>query len=83
MNLFKWSYTIIIIIISDTLYYTNYTNIIKNKELQMRYEPYRMAKIEELPEIAHRRAIAAVDWVVSLAEIADITDTEDKVIKNA
>lgn len=44
----------------------------------MRYEPYRMARIDELPQIAHRRAIAAVDWVDSLAELADITDTEDK-----
>lgn len=45
----------------------------------MRYEPYRMARIDELPQIAHRRAIAAVDWVDSLTEIADLTDTEDKV----
>ncbi|KJH40560.1 Ligand-binding domain of nuclear hormone receptor [Dictyocaulus viviparus] len=45
----------------------------------MRYEPFRMARTEELSEIAHRRAIAAVDWVNSLTEIADVQDTEDKV----
>lgn len=38
-----------------------------------------MAQLDELPQIAHRRAMAAVDWVDSLAELADITDTEDKV----
>lgn len=45
----------------------------------MRYEPFRMARTEELSEIAHRRAIAAVDWVDSLTEIAELQDTEDKV----
>lgn len=48
----------------------------------MQYKPIRMAKIEELPEIAHRRAIAAVDWVDSLSELANVTDTEDKVAIN-
>uniref|UniRef100_A0A1I7V9P2 NR LBD domain-containing protein n=1 Tax=Loa loa TaxID=7209 RepID=A0A1I7V9P2_LOALO len=46
---------------------------------KIRYEPYRMAQLDELPQIAHRRAMAAVDWVDSLAELADITDTEDKI----
>lgn len=53
--------------------------ILDGRRTEMRYEPYRMARIEELPQIAHRRAIAAVDWVDSLTEIADLTDTEDKV----
>uniref|UniRef100_A0A0K0D6X7 NR LBD domain-containing protein n=1 Tax=Angiostrongylus cantonensis TaxID=6313 RepID=A0A0K0D6X7_ANGCA len=38
-----------------------------------------MARTEELSEIAHRRAIAAVDWVDSLTEIAELQDTDDKV----
>ena len=35
----------------------------------MCYEPSRMAKPEELSKIAHRGAIAAVDWVESLMEL--------------
>ncbi|VDK59981.1 unnamed protein product [Anisakis simplex] len=53
--------------------------ILDGRRTEMRYEPYRMARIDELPLIAHRRAIAAVDWVDSLTEIADLTGTEDKV----
>ncbi|XGW31674.1 hypothetical protein V3C99_010101 [Haemonchus contortus] len=49
------------------------------RRTEMRYEPFRMARTEELSEIAHRRAIAAVDWVDSLTEIAELQDTEDKV----
>ncbi|KAF7633604.1 Nuclear hormone receptor family member nhr-31 [Meloidogyne graminicola] len=39
------------------------------KRTEMNYEPYRMAKPEELSKIAHRGAIAAVDWVESLMEL--------------
>jgi hypothetical protein len=48
--------------------------------MQMCYEPMRMARAEELPRIAHRGAIAAVDWVESLAEMIDcaLLDTADK-----
>ncbi|VDD95733.1 unnamed protein product [Enterobius vermicularis] len=53
--------------------------ILNGRRTEMQYKPIRMAKIEELPEIAHRRAIAAVDWVDSLSELANVTDTEDKV----
>ncbi|CAD6197497.1 unnamed protein product [Caenorhabditis auriculariae] len=54
------------------------------RRMEMRYEPFRMARTEELSVIAHRRAIAAVDWVDSLTEIADAVETEDKValVKN-
>lgn len=45
----------------------------------MGYEPYRLAKAEELPKIAHRGALAAVDWVESLVEIGESIDTKDKV----
>ena len=47
----------------------------------MCYEPYRMAKPEELSKIAHRGAIAAVDWVESLMELVNdsiIINTSDK-----
>ncbi|GMT22491.1 hypothetical protein PFISCL1PPCAC_13788, partial [Pristionchus fissidentatus] len=51
---------------------------------EMAYEPFRMAKVEDLSEIAHRRAVAAVDWVDALSEMANVVDTEDKVtlVKN-
>uniref|UniRef100_A0A8R1HQQ5 Uncharacterized protein n=1 Tax=Caenorhabditis japonica TaxID=281687 RepID=A0A8R1HQQ5_CAEJA len=49
------------------------------RRMEIGYEPFRMARTEELGVIAHRRAIAAVDWVDSLTEIADTVDTEDKV----
>lgn len=46
----------------------------------MGYEPFRMSKPDELGLIAHRRAIAAVDWVDSLTELCDLSETEDKVV---
>uniref|UniRef100_A0A183CDV6 Nuclear receptor domain-containing protein n=1 Tax=Globodera pallida TaxID=36090 RepID=A0A183CDV6_GLOPA len=51
------------------------------RRTEMCYEPYRMAHAEELPKIAHRSAIAAVDWVESLAELLDtvLLDTQDKI----
>jgi hypothetical protein len=35
----------------------------------MRYEPYRMAKNEELHVIVYRRLIAAIDWVECLCKL--------------
>ncbi|KAE9553874.1 hypothetical protein FO519_002915 [Halicephalobus sp. NKZ332] len=49
------------------------------RRTEMCYEPYRMARPEELSKIAHRGAIAAVDWVDCLAEIGEFVDTEDKI----
>ncbi|EGT59892.1 hypothetical protein CAEBREN_13729 [Caenorhabditis brenneri] len=49
------------------------------RRMEIGYEPFRMARTEELGVIAHRRAIAAVDWVDSLTEIAETVETEDKV----
>uniref|UniRef100_A0A0R3RYV8 NR LBD domain-containing protein n=1 Tax=Elaeophora elaphi TaxID=1147741 RepID=A0A0R3RYV8_9BILA len=53
--------------------------VFDGRSTKIRYESYRMVQLDELPQIAHRRAMAAVDWVDSLAELADITDTEDKI----
>ncbi|VIO87209.1 Uncharacterized protein BM_BM2389 [Brugia malayi] len=53
--------------------------ILDARSTKVQYEPYRMAQLDELPQITHRRAMAAVDWVDSLAKLADITDSEDKV----
>lgn len=52
----------------------------------MRYEPYRMAKNEELAVIVCRRLIAAIDWVGYLAEMmVGGLSTEDRItlVKNA
>lgn len=46
---------------------------------QMRYEPYRMARNEELCAIVCRRLIAAIDWVELLAEWMGGLDTEDRI----
>lgn len=45
----------------------------------MRYEPYRMAKNEELSIIVYRRLIAAIDWVELLSEMVDGLSTDDRV----
>ncbi|KAI1732677.1 zinc finger, c4 type (two domains) domain-containing protein [Ditylenchus destructor] len=52
---------------------------LSGRRSEMGYEPYRIAKAEELSRIAHRSAIAAVDWVDSLSEIGEFMDTEDKI----
>ncbi|CAB3409944.1 unnamed protein product [Caenorhabditis bovis] len=49
------------------------------RRMEMRYEPFRMVRVGELSVIAHRRAIAAVDWVDSLCELTEPIETEDKV----
>ncbi|CAD5219026.1 unnamed protein product [Bursaphelenchus okinawaensis] len=49
------------------------------RRTEMCYEPYRMARADELPMIAHRGAIAAVDWIESLVEMTEFIDTEDKI----
>uniref|UniRef100_A0A915PEM9 NR LBD domain-containing protein n=1 Tax=Meloidogyne floridensis TaxID=298350 RepID=A0A915PEM9_9BILA len=68
---------------ADDIHQSNNDNPLKNvslrelfenrpasaKRTQMCYEPSRMAKPEELSKIAHRGAIAAVDWVESLMEL--------------
>lgn len=45
----------------------------------MRYEPYRMAKNEELLGVVSRRLVAAIDWVQNLADLAGGLSVEDKI----
>lgn len=45
----------------------------------MCYKPYNMAQPEELPRIAYRSALAAVDWIELLADIGNFCDTNDKI----
>ncbi|KAI6175460.1 hypothetical protein M3Y97_00691400 [Aphelenchoides bicaudatus] len=59
--------------------FENRPSIMCGRRTEMCYEPYRMARAEELTKIAHRGALAAVDWVESLVEIGEFIDTEDKV----
>uniref|UniRef100_A0A915CTV5 Uncharacterized protein n=1 Tax=Ditylenchus dipsaci TaxID=166011 RepID=A0A915CTV5_9BILA len=52
---------------------------LSGRRTEMGYEPYRMARAEELSKLAHRTALHAVDWVESLAEIGEFMNTEDKI----
>ncbi|KAK6751151.1 hypothetical protein RB195_002866 [Necator americanus] len=58
---------------------------LKGKRSEMRYEPFRMAKNNELSSVAYRRLIAAIDWVEHLAPLMGGLDVEDKIalVKNA
>ncbi|KAK5972541.1 Nuclear hormone receptor family member nhr-5 [Trichostrongylus colubriformis] len=46
---------------------------------QMRYDSFREVEAGELPAIAHRNLIAAIDWVDHLFDIIDIQNLDDKV----
>ncbi|CAD5219025.1 unnamed protein product [Bursaphelenchus okinawaensis] len=52
---------------------------LKGKRTEMRYEPYRMARNEELLGVVSRRLVAAIDWVETLSEIMGGLDIEDKI----
>uniref|UniRef100_A0A1I7ZKT6 Nuclear receptor domain-containing protein n=1 Tax=Steinernema glaseri TaxID=37863 RepID=A0A1I7ZKT6_9BILA len=58
---------------------------LKGKRTEMRYEPYRMAKNQELSVIAYRRLIAAIDWVEFLSEMMNGITIEDRIslVKNS
>ncbi|KHJ88916.1 Ligand-binding domain of nuclear hormone receptor [Oesophagostomum dentatum] len=61
---------------------------LKGKRSEMRYEPFRMAKNDELSSVAYRRLIAAIDWVEHLTALMGGLCVEDKVpfialVKNA
>jgi nuclear factor 4 len=53
---------------------------LRGKRTEMRYEPYRMARNEELSVIVYRRLIAAIDWVEFLAELMDGLSVDDRII---
>ncbi|KAI6175332.1 Nuclear hormone receptor family member nhr-5 [Aphelenchoides bicaudatus] len=53
---------------------------LKGKRTEMRYEPYRMAKTEELHVIVYRRLIAAIDWVECVSEMMGGLCIEDKIV---
>uniref|UniRef100_A0A1I7S322 Nuclear receptor domain-containing protein n=1 Tax=Bursaphelenchus xylophilus TaxID=6326 RepID=A0A1I7S322_BURXY len=52
---------------------------LKGMRTEMRYEPYRMAKNEELLGVVSRRLVAVVDWVESLADLMGGLEIEDKI----
>ncbi|PAV69336.1 hypothetical protein WR25_27308 isoform B [Diploscapter pachys] len=60
-------------------------DLLKGKRTEMRYEPFRMARNNELHSIAYRRLIAAIDWVENLTGLLDFKlSIEDKIslVKN-
>ncbi|XGW26990.1 hypothetical protein V3C99_007515 [Haemonchus contortus] len=58
---------------------------LKGKRSEMRYEPFRLAKNDELSSVAYRRLIAAIDWVEHLANLLGGLSVDDKIalVKNA
>ncbi|WKY06569.1 hypothetical protein Q1695_006615 [Nippostrongylus brasiliensis] len=60
-------------------------NKLKGKRSEMRYEPFRLAKNNELSSVAYRRLIAAIDWVEHLSNLLGGLDVSDKIalVKNA
>lgn len=58
---------------------------LKGKRSEMRYEPFRLAKNNELSTVAYRRLIAAIDWVEHLATLMGGLEVDDKIalVKNA
>ncbi|KAK6061145.1 hypothetical protein COOONC_01191 [Cooperia oncophora] len=51
---------------------------LKGKRSEMRYEPFRLAKNDELSSVAYRRLIAAIDWVEHLASLMGGLSVDDK-----
>lgn len=49
----------------------------------MRYDSFREVKPGELPAIAHRNLLSAIDWVDHLFDIMDIQNLDDKVCGNS
>ncbi|KAK6732543.1 hypothetical protein RB195_016735 [Necator americanus] len=54
-------------------------SVLDGKRTEMRYDSFREVEPEELPAIAHRNLISAIDWVDHLFDIMDIQNLDDKV----
>ncbi|KAK6035564.1 hypothetical protein COOONC_26930 [Cooperia oncophora] len=52
---------------------------IMNIDLVMRYDSFREVEAGELPAVAHRNLLSAIDWVDHLFDIIDIQNLDDKV----
>ena len=52
---------------------------LKGRRSEMRYEPYRMAKKEEIVPTIYRRLIAAIDWVESMSEMSGGLSVDDRI----
>ncbi|VDO61753.1 unnamed protein product [Haemonchus placei] len=50
-----------------------------NEGFQMRYDSFREVEAGELPAVAHRNLLSAIDWVDHLFDIIDIQNLDDKV----
>ncbi|KJH41402.1 Ligand-binding domain of nuclear hormone receptor [Dictyocaulus viviparus] len=53
---------------------------LKGKRCEMRYEPFRMAKNNELSTVSYRQVIAAIDWVEHLATLIGGLSVDDRVL---
>ncbi|WKX95944.1 hypothetical protein Q1695_012416 [Nippostrongylus brasiliensis] len=72
----------------NTLYPLQFTSIrqlledpsvLDGKRTEMRYDSFREVEASELPAVAHRNLLAAIDWVDHLFDIIDIQNLDDKV----
>ncbi|EYB84513.1 hypothetical protein Y032_0315g2276 [Ancylostoma ceylanicum] len=54
-------------------------SVLDGKRTEMRYDSFREVEPGELPAIAHRNLISAIDWVDHLFDIMDIQNLDDKV----
>ncbi|KAI6219751.1 Zinc finger, C4 type [Aphelenchoides besseyi] len=52
--------------------------LLDGKRTEMRYEPYRRVKAEEMVAVAHRRMVAVIDQVDALCALMDLHNTHDK-----
>ncbi|VDM64851.1 unnamed protein product [Angiostrongylus costaricensis] len=54
-------------------------SVLDGKRTEMRYDSYREIEASELPVVAHRNLLSAIDWVDHLFDIIDIQNLDDKV----
>ncbi|KAE9420360.1 hypothetical protein Angca_004910, partial [Angiostrongylus cantonensis] len=54
-------------------------SVLDGRRTEMRYDSYREIEPSELPVVAHRNLLSAIDWVDHLFDIMDIQNLDDKV----
>ncbi|XGW12240.1 hypothetical protein V3C99_013158 [Haemonchus contortus] len=54
-------------------------SVLDGKRTEMRYDSFREVEAGELPAVAHRNLLSAIDWVDHLFDIIDIQNLDDKV----
>uniref|UniRef100_A0A914UN71 Uncharacterized protein n=1 Tax=Plectus sambesii TaxID=2011161 RepID=A0A914UN71_9BILA len=51
---------------------------LSNEKTEMRFEPARVATVEQLAAAARRSIVAAIDWIDHASRLAEVSDTADK-----